>query len=300
MRNHRTLFGVGVLLVSLWGAAGPALPQRKPRSRHRPGASSRPLRRSRAPCTCPASRSSSGTRTSASSSPRSATDGAGQVTFPDVPIGRYVITASGPGFVNRDSTVFVVRANETAQVILDAQLTFVLPGVQVRADTPSPTDSVQPVSMSDMLSGSLVRDRAARGRRLPEPAAAAAGGCSGWQRATAHQGRAADAERAADQQRQPDRPVVGRFRPRSAVAVRGLGRGDGEPVRRRIWAIHHEHHADPHQRRAPTTGTSRSATWCRDSADCCAAFAGSSPGRRCAVRSGRTASSSRRISSSAT
>ncbi len=92
---------------------------------------------------------------SASSSPRSATDGAGQVTFPDVPIGRYVITASGPGFLNRDSTVFVVRANETAQVILDAQLTFVLPGVQVRADTPSPTDSVQPVSMSDMLSGSL-------------------------------------------------------------------------------------------------------------------------------------------------
>ena len=83
------------------------------------------------------------------------TDGAGQVTFPDVPVGRYLITASGPGFVDRDSTVFVVRANETAQVILDAQLTFVLPGVQVRADTPSPTDSVQPVSMSDMLSGSL-------------------------------------------------------------------------------------------------------------------------------------------------
>ncbi len=83
------------------------------------------------------------------------TDGAGQVTFADVPVGRYLITASGPGFLNRDSTVFVVRADETAQVILDAQLTFVLPGVQVRADTPSPTDSVQPVSMSDMLSGSL-------------------------------------------------------------------------------------------------------------------------------------------------
>lgn len=83
------------------------------------------------------------------------TDGAGQVAFPDVPIGRYLITASGPGFVARDSMVFDVRANETAQVILDAKLTFVLPGVQVRAETPSPTDSVQPVSMSDMLSGSL-------------------------------------------------------------------------------------------------------------------------------------------------
>ncbi|HUE89759.1 MAG TPA: TonB-dependent receptor [Vicinamibacterales bacterium] len=86
---------------------------------------------------------------------KTVTDGAGQVTFPDVPDGRYLITASGPGFVARDSTVFVVRANETAQVILDAKLTFVLPGVQVRANTPSPTDSVQPVSMSDMLSGSL-------------------------------------------------------------------------------------------------------------------------------------------------
>lgn len=86
---------------------------------------------------------------------KTATDGAGQVTFPDVPVGRYLITVSGAGFVERDSTVFVVRANETAQVILDTQLAFVLPGVQVRADTPSPTDSVQPVSMSDMLSGSL-------------------------------------------------------------------------------------------------------------------------------------------------
>lgn len=83
------------------------------------------------------------------------TDGAGQVDFPDVPTGRYLITASGAGFVDRDSAVFVVRTNETTQVMLDAQLTFVLPGVQVRSDTPSPTDSVQPVSMSDMLSGTL-------------------------------------------------------------------------------------------------------------------------------------------------
>ncbi|HJR59309.1 MAG TPA: TonB-dependent receptor [Vicinamibacterales bacterium] len=86
---------------------------------------------------------------------RTVTDGAGQVTFPDVPPGRYIITASRQGFVSRDSTVFVVRANETAQVILDTKLSFVLPGVQVRPASPSPTDSVQPVSMSDMLAGSL-------------------------------------------------------------------------------------------------------------------------------------------------
>ena len=89
---------------------------------------------------------------------RSLTDGAGQVTFPDVPPGRYVVTAARAGFVARDSTVFTVTADETAQVLLDTQLTFVPPEVQVRADAclPSPTDSVQPVSMSDMLSGSIL------------------------------------------------------------------------------------------------------------------------------------------------
>ncbi len=154
MRSHRTLFGAGVLLVSLWGAAAAAAPtqaaQQSSTGRvvatittlegtvHMPGIQIE-LRNSDERIVIA----------------KTETDGAGQVTFADVPIGRYLITASGPGFLNRDSTVFDVRANETAHVILDAQLMFVLPGVQVRADTPSPTDSVQPVSMSDMLSGSL-------------------------------------------------------------------------------------------------------------------------------------------------
>ena len=81
------------------------------------------------------------------------TDGAGQVAFPDVPEGRYVILVSGPGFESRESPAFTVRAGETAQVLLDVRLTFVQPDVQVR---PSPTDSVQPVSMSDMLPGSIL------------------------------------------------------------------------------------------------------------------------------------------------
>jgi len=87
---------------------------------------------------------------------RSVTDGSGQVAFPDVPPGDYVITASHTGFVSRDSAVFTVRANETAQVLLDAQLTFVPPDVEVQAEAPAPTDSVQPVSMSDMLSVSIL------------------------------------------------------------------------------------------------------------------------------------------------
>src|SRR5687767_8395414 len=87
---------------------------------------------------------------------RSMTDSAGQVAFPDVPPGSYVISATRAGFVARDSTVFTVTANETAQVLLDTLLTFVPPEVEVQADLPSPTDSVQPVSMSDMLSGSVL------------------------------------------------------------------------------------------------------------------------------------------------
>ena len=182
------------------------------------------------------------------------TDGAGQVTFPDVPTGRYLITASGPGFVDRDSTVFVVRANETAQVILDAQLTFVLPGVQVRADD-AVTHRQCPTGVDERHAvGIAVRDRAARGRRFPEPVAAVAGRRPRRERAIAHQGRAADPGRAADQQRQPDRSLNGRFRSRSADAERRLRRSHGEPVRRRIWTILHQHHADPHQRRHQRLG----------------------------------------------
>src|SRR4029453_15591197 len=86
---------------------------------------------------------------------KTTTDGAGQVTFPDIPPGRYLLQATRPGFVAKDSAAFEVRAGETARVLVDVQLVFVLPEVEVRAETPSPTDSVQPVSMSDMLAGSV-------------------------------------------------------------------------------------------------------------------------------------------------
>jgi hypothetical protein len=84
------------------------------------------------------------------------TDGAGQVVFPDVPPGRYTLGAVRAGFVDSVSTPFDVRAGEVANVLLDVQLTFTVPTVDVRAKSPSPTDSVQPVSMSDMLDGSLL------------------------------------------------------------------------------------------------------------------------------------------------
>jgi hypothetical protein len=83
-------------------------------------------------------------------------DGSGIVHFPDVPPGRYVVRATREGFLPIDSTAFSVRANEVAQVLVDIQLTFVMPTVDVRSSVPSPTNSVQPVSMSDMLSGAVL------------------------------------------------------------------------------------------------------------------------------------------------
>ena len=88
---------------------------------------------------------------------RSLTDGSGQVEFPDVPPGMYTIRSNRAGFLTRDSTAFRVTPTETARVLLDTQLTFVPPDVLVEADEmPLPTDSVQPVSMSDMLSGTIL------------------------------------------------------------------------------------------------------------------------------------------------
>ena len=83
------------------------------------------------------------------------TDGQGQVTFPDVPAGRYMIRASRPGFVPTDSTPFDVRGGQAAQVLLDIDLTFVAESLEVRAPI-SPTQSIQPVSTSDMMSSSVL------------------------------------------------------------------------------------------------------------------------------------------------
>jgi hypothetical protein len=87
---------------------------------------------------------------------KSTSDGAGLVTFPDVPPGSYIVEVTRAGFVASRSTPFQVRAGEVSNVLVDVQLTFGIPPIEVRAETPSPTDSVQPVSISDMLSGSVL------------------------------------------------------------------------------------------------------------------------------------------------
>jgi len=86
---------------------------------------------------------------------KTVSDGAGQTNFPDVPPGRYLIRGTRPGFQSKESAPFTVHAGATSQVLLDLELTYVAPTVEVRAPT-SPTQSVQPVSTSDMLSGSVL------------------------------------------------------------------------------------------------------------------------------------------------
>jgi hypothetical protein len=86
---------------------------------------------------------------------KTATDGAGKVVFFDVAPGRYTVVAARPGFTPTVSPPFDVRAAEVAQVLLEVHLTFIAEGVEVRAATP-PTESIQPVSTSDMLAGSVL------------------------------------------------------------------------------------------------------------------------------------------------
>jgi hypothetical protein len=84
------------------------------------------------------------------------TDSRGIVTFPDVPPGRYIVNVTRAGFISTSSAAFNVRPGAVTKVLVDIKLTFVMPEIEVRAERPSPTDSVQPVSMSDMLAGDVL------------------------------------------------------------------------------------------------------------------------------------------------
>ena len=80
-------------------------------------------------------------------------DSIGQVTFPGVPAGRYVVTTSREGFANGESPPFTVRDGETSQVLVEMRLTFVRESIEVVVPANSPTESLQPVAVSDLLSG---------------------------------------------------------------------------------------------------------------------------------------------------
>lgn len=86
---------------------------------------------------------------------KTTTDAAGQVTFPDVPPGRYVVKAARPGFSTTDSAPFDVAPGQSVDILLDIPITFVAPEVEVKAPL-SPAEVVQPVSASYMLLGSVL------------------------------------------------------------------------------------------------------------------------------------------------
>ena len=84
---------------------------------------------------------------------RTTSDSIGQVTFPDVPPGRYVVKAQRDGFADSESAPFTVDKGETEQVLIEMRLTFVRESIEVVVPANSPTESLQPVAVSDLLSG---------------------------------------------------------------------------------------------------------------------------------------------------
>jgi len=81
-------------------------------------------------------------------------DAIGQVTFPGVPAGRYVVSTARDGFADSESSPFTVTSGQTSQVLVEMRLTFVRESVEVVALANSPTESMQPVAVSDLLSAS--------------------------------------------------------------------------------------------------------------------------------------------------
>lgn len=84
---------------------------------------------------------------------RTVSDPVGTAVIPDVPAGRYFVRAYRDGFATVDSPPFSVRAGATEEVLLEMRLTFVRESVSVVAPANSPTQSIQPVAVSDVLTG---------------------------------------------------------------------------------------------------------------------------------------------------
>jgi hypothetical protein len=80
-------------------------------------------------------------------------DAVGQVLFPDIPPGRYLVRAFRDGFADAETADFDVAGGATAQVLVEMRLTFVRESVDVVAPANSPTESLQPVAVSDVLTG---------------------------------------------------------------------------------------------------------------------------------------------------
>ena len=200
-------------------------------------------------------------------------DAVGQVTFPDVP----------PGTLHRARRARRVRRQrfravhgcspgETDQVLVEMRLTFVRESVDVVVPANSPTESLQPVAVSDVLTGAKMDIQPLAGDDFQSLLTVLPERHPRSRRTAARQGRRADDGRAADEQREPQRPVDGRFRSRAAQRRGGIGRGAVESVRRRVRPFLDQRHAGAHQARhqrmdrsSPTTSSPASARASRSS-----------------------------------
>ena len=84
---------------------------------------------------------------------QTSSDALGQVSFPDISPGRYLVHTSRDGFAETDSPPFSLQSGETEQVLVEMRLTFVRESVDVIVPANSPTESLQPVAVSDVLNG---------------------------------------------------------------------------------------------------------------------------------------------------
>src|SRR5262249_9845401 len=84
---------------------------------------------------------------------RSTSDAVGQVTFPDVPAGRDIVRTVPGGFAHTQSGPFTGPGGPPEQVPVEVRLAVVRESVNVVAPANSPTESMQPVAVSDVLTG---------------------------------------------------------------------------------------------------------------------------------------------------
>jgi Carboxypeptidase regulatory-like domain/TonB dependent receptor-like, beta-barrel len=80
-------------------------------------------------------------------------DSIGEVAFPDVPPGRYIVRSTRDGFADHESAPFTVKSGLAERVLVEMRLTFVRESIDVVVPANSPTESLQPVAVSDLLNG---------------------------------------------------------------------------------------------------------------------------------------------------
>ena len=211
-------------------------------------------------------------------------DEAGQVTFPDIPPGRYTVTASRPGFEPAQSAAFDVRANEIAQVLLDTQLSFLMPPVEVQGRGAAPTDSVQPVSTSDMLSGSVLESAPLEGDDFQSLLPLLPGVVRGADgRLRIKGGQPSQGALQVSSASLID-PSTGDFDLELPGQSRRVRRSPVQPLCGRVPAASPRASRSCGRGAAPTTGSSSRATSCRGSGSRSPAFARSSRASRFAAR----------------